>query len=208
MCIDCDALLTALITASATLIAAWAGAACAFAYNHKLEEDKIRNKELNCIFSYYGYLINLYWGYKATSDSLTSISDSYLIENNLSKVQKANRDWGCLSFIMDKSNTLFENIFILEKDTDVVIEKYIRYSEGAKSDRPHPRARTIALEQFKKVYPEIVAMIYSLNNYADEFYDETLITKEMKEELPSITSLKMEDKERWCLEFNGIIKDA
>ena len=202
MCIDCDALLTALITASATLIAAWAGAACAFAYNQKLEEDKIRNKELNCIFSYYGYLINLYWGYKATSDSLTSISDSYLIENNLSKVQKANRDWGCLSFIMDKSNTLFENIFILEKDTDVVIEKYIRYSEGAKSDHPHPRARTIALEQFKKVYPEIVAMIYSLNNYADEFYDETLITKEMKEELPSITSLKMEDKERWYLKFD------
>ena len=189
MCIDSDALFTALITASATLMAARTGAKCAFAYNQKLEEGKARKEELNYIFSYYGYLINLYWGYKATSDSLKSISDSYLIENNLSKVQKANRDWGCLSFIMDKSNTLFENIFMLEKDIDIVIEEYIRYSEGAKSNHPHPRAKTIALEQFKKVYPEIIAMIYSLNNYKGKYYGGTLITKEMKDLITPLISI-------------------
>ena len=220
---------TLTIAAVTSFVSALAGAGfgawLAFKNDKKLEEDKTKKEELNCIFSYYGYLISLFHGYNTTAKSLDDSLMDYHIENNLSKLQNAKCNWGCLNFIMNNSDKLVEKTFTLEKDIDVCIEKSNLYSEVAGEGEKSIAPRIIAMRIFTEVYIGIIAMLCSYDNYAKRYYDKSLINQEFKEDIKKAKKLseklvdniskinhspwdvdaylnRIKEKEDWFLQFN------
>ena len=201
------------------------GAKLAFKNDQEKEEIKRKQDELNCIFSYYGYLINLFHGYNASAKSLKQSLINYHLENNLSKLQNNKLDWGCLNFIMQNSNELFEKTFKLEKDIDILIEKTKLYSDVAGQGDNSINPRVIALRQLSEVYIEIIAMITSYDNYVRNYYNRPLVTENLMQIIKEAESLskelvnnisginnslgdnkdflkRIEDKKDWFMHFN------
>lgn len=223
---DWNTIILTTITCGITALAgAKYGAKLAFKNDKKLEEDKTKKEELNCIFSYYGYLISLFHGYNTTAKSFDDNLMGYHIENNLAKLQNAKCNWGCLNFIMSNSNKLVEKTFTLEKDIDVCIEKSNLYSEVAgQGDKSIP-PRIIAMRIFTEVYIGIIALLCSYDSYTQRYYGKNLINPEFntnieqakclsKKLVNEISSLnypprdvdaylsRIKEKEDWFLKFD------
>ena len=223
---DWNTLTLATVTSFVSALAgAGFGALFAFKNDKKLDGDRTKKEELNCIFSYYGYLISLFHGYNTTAKSFDDNLKGYHIENNLSKLQNAKCNWGCLNFIMNNSNKLVEKTFTLEKDIDVCIEKSNLYSEVAGQGDKSISPRIIAMRIFTEVYIEIIALLCSYDSYTQRYYGKNLINPEFKTNIEQakclskklvneISSLnypprdvdaylsRIKEKEDWFLEFD------
>lgn len=177
MCnIDWDTfVLTVATCAVAAGVTAWLGAKYAFKNDKKLEADRARKEELNHIFSYYGYLMNLFHGYNQFANSLNELGKGYRIENNLSKIQNIKNNWGCLNFVMNHSTELFEQTFSLEKDIDSLIEKANSYAK----ETENIKERIITIRLFTEVYKKTIAMIINYSNYSEKYYNKQIMTTDL-----------------------------
>ena len=162
-------LLTTATCGFASLITAFAGAKWgaeyAFENDEEINRKRKEKEELENIYKFYGHLLSLYNGYDSWANSFIQLSNGFRIENNISKIKNlSSNEWGILCFIAENSLELYEQIFKLERDTDIAEEKTTIYANQDKKDASS-RSHIIAQKQFIGVYAEIIMMIFSINNY-------------------------------------------